>query len=144
LRIGLPDLAPFSTRNWTKAEYDQETLAAYLASKAVIVSTYSSIFNVAPGLTDAQVIMLDDAHAAEYYVAKMWSVSISRSDHNALYHALARVLGSALPNYMPGILVNDSATPDQKQSTRYSGTAACSSPFLTSGEPPLQQHPIFR
>ena len=61
-----------------KADYDAETLAAYQASKAVIVSTYSSIFNVAPGLTDPQVIMLDDAHAAENYVAKMWSIPVSQ------------------------------------------------------------------
>jgi hypothetical protein len=35
----------------------------------VIVSTYSSVFTVSPALNDAQVIMLDDAHAAENYVA---------------------------------------------------------------------------
>jgi hypothetical protein len=99
-----------------KSEYDQETLAAYQASKAVIVSTYSSVFNIAPGLTDAQVIMLDDAHAAENYVAKMWSIPISRSDHSNLYQALLTVLAGTLPNYMPPILGNDDATPDQKQS----------------------------
>ena len=99
-----------------KADYDAETLAAYQASKAVIVSTYSSIFNVAPGLTDPQVIMLDDAHAAENYVAKMWSIPVSRSDHATLYHALLKVLGDALPNYMPPILSNEDASPDQKQS----------------------------
>jgi hypothetical protein len=41
-----------------KSDYDPDTLAAYLASKTLVVSTYSSVFNVAPGLTDAQVIML--------------------------------------------------------------------------------------
>jgi Rad3-related DNA helicase len=99
-----------------KSEYDPATLAAYQASKAVIVSTYSSVFNIAPGLTDAQVIMLDDAHAAENYVAKMWSIPISRSDHSNLYQALLTVLAGALPNYMPPILGNDDATPHQKQS----------------------------
>ncbi len=99
-----------------KAEYDPETLAAYQSSKAVIVSTYSSVFNISPGLTDAQVVMLDDAHAAENYVAKMWSIPVSRTDHAGLYRALLKVLATALPNYMPPVLENDAATPDQKQS----------------------------
>jgi hypothetical protein len=99
-----------------KSDYDQDVYASYLASKAVIVSTYSSIFNIAPGLTDAQVIMLDDAHAAENYVAKMWSVPVSRTDHAELYKRLVKVLAGALPNYMPGILESDTVTNDQKQS----------------------------
>jgi superfamily II DNA or RNA helicase len=77
-----------------KAEYDQDIYASYLASKTVIVSTYSSIFNIKPGLTDAQVIMLDDAHAAENYVAKMWSVPVSRTNHAELYKKLVKVLAS--------------------------------------------------
>jgi hypothetical protein len=100
----------------SKKDYDPDTLAAYQASKAVLVSTYSSVFNIAPGLTDAQVIMLDDAHAAENYVAKMWSIPVSRSDHAELYKALVTVFSGALPNYMPPILANENAAPDQKQS----------------------------
>ncbi len=98
-----------------KAEYDQDIYASYLASKTVIVSTYSSIFNIKPGLTDAQVIMLDDAHAAENYVAKMWSVPVSRTNHAELYKKLVKVLASALPNYMPEIFENEAATGEQKQ-----------------------------
>ncbi len=99
-----------------KSEYNPETLAAYQASKAIVVSTYSSVFNISPGLTDAQVVMLDDAHAAENYVAKMWSIPVSRAEHPGLYRALMQVLAAALPNYMPAILENDAATPDQRQS----------------------------
>lgn len=99
-----------------KSEYDPEILAGYQASKAVVVSTYSSVFNVAPGLTDAQVIILDDAHAAENYVAKMWSIPVSRAEHPDLYRALVEVVAAVLPNYMPPILGNDAATPYEKRS----------------------------
>ena len=46
---------------------------------AVAFVTYSAVFNARPHIT-AQTLVLDDAHAAEGYVAANWSISIRRGD----------------------------------------------------------------
>ena len=52
----------------------------YTNAQAIAVSVYSHVFNSNPALSDAQVLLLDDAHAAEGYVAGPWSLSIDRAD----------------------------------------------------------------
>ena len=46
---------------------------------AVAFVTYSAVFNAHPYIT-AQTLVLDDAHAAEGYVASNWTISIRRGD----------------------------------------------------------------
>lgn len=52
----------------------------YTNAQAIAVTTYWSIFNSNPPLSDAQVLILDDAHAAENAVVGPWSITIDRSD----------------------------------------------------------------
>ena len=52
----------------------------YTNAQAIAVTTYWSIFNSNPPLSDAQVLILDDAHAAEGAVAGPWSITIERDD----------------------------------------------------------------
>jgi hypothetical protein len=74
--------------------YDSQSKSAYKTAEKVAITTYSSLFNTNPFFDDAQVIIFDDAHAAEAYVANLWSVKIQRlrTDHAALYSALCGVL----------------------------------------------------
>src|SRR4051812_44878042 len=44
------------------------------------VSTYSALFNYRPRFTAPQALVLDDAHAAEGYVAGHWTVSVDRRE----------------------------------------------------------------
>lgn len=52
-----------------KRDYPPADRAAYRDAHAVAVAPYSALFNTAPFFNDAQVIVLDDAHASENYIA---------------------------------------------------------------------------
>jgi hypothetical protein len=54
--------------------YDPKKAADWQNNEAVAVTTYSSLFNTNPFFSDPSVIILDDAHSAENYVAKYWSL----------------------------------------------------------------------
>jgi hypothetical protein len=67
----------------------------YSSAGAIAVSVYSHVFNVNPALADAQTLLLDDAHAAETYVAGPWSLEITRDEASAYQDALS-ALSTAL------------------------------------------------
>lgn len=75
-----------------QAEYPQQDKSDYLNGEVVAVSTYSALFNTNPFLDNASVLILDDAHAAENYVADHWSLLIKRSDHKSVFDALTGFL----------------------------------------------------
>ena len=75
-------------RNWSQADRTR-----YASAQAVAVTTYAAIFNTNPALDDADVLILDDAHAAEGYVASLWSLEIHRDD--PAYHPVLDVLAPA-------------------------------------------------
>lgn len=52
--------------------------ARYTSASAVAVTVYSHVFNTNPAINDAQLLLLDDAHGAEGYVASPWSLVIDR------------------------------------------------------------------
>jgi replicative superfamily II helicase len=59
-----------------KAEYSPTIKAEYTNSETIAITTYSSLFNTNTFFNNADIIILDDAHAAENYIAKYWSISI--------------------------------------------------------------------
>ena len=54
-----------SHRDWPVADQAQ-----YEAAEAVAIVTYSTVFNSSPKLAAADLLVLDDAHAGEQYVAE--------------------------------------------------------------------------
>jgi hypothetical protein len=72
---GIPavDLTGSHTK-WNRAEE-----VSFRQGDAVACVTYSSVFNANPHI-NAQTLVLDDAHAAEGFVAANWSVRIGRAD----------------------------------------------------------------
>jgi replicative superfamily II helicase len=66
----------------SQSKYPISDYNEYLSGKAIAISTYSGLFNTNPKLNDSNVIILDDAHAGENYIASLWSVEINRFDHN--------------------------------------------------------------
>jgi hypothetical protein len=44
--------------------YQKADRSRYTSADAITISVYSHVFNVNPALDDAQVLLLDDAHAA--------------------------------------------------------------------------------
>lgn len=95
-------------------EYDSLSKAAYRDAEAIAVTNYSSLFNTAPFFQNPNFIILDDAHAAENYIAKYWSLEISRIDHEAIYKQLLEIFKQAMPAEQYLRMVTDSVTPDDR------------------------------
>jgi len=74
-----------------KSDYDANAKSEYVAAEAVAVTSYSSLFNTAPFFHDPDIIVLDDAHSGENYIPKLWSLRISRTDHQPVYEAALAV-----------------------------------------------------
>ncbi len=72
---------------------------AYRSGEAIAVSTYSSLFNMSPGIDDPQPVILDDAHSAETYISSMWSVDIDRLEHPVLYSKIVQLFEKDLPSH---------------------------------------------
>lgn len=63
-------------------DYTPEAKAAYTSGERIAVTTYNSLFNIRPFFRNPDVIIIDDAHAAENYISQLWSVHISRFDED--------------------------------------------------------------
>lgn len=74
------------------ANYHPEAKTEYRTAEKIAVTTYSSLFNTHPFFDDAQTIIIDDAHASENYVSKLWSVHVEKSINPATFQALTNVL----------------------------------------------------
>ena len=85
-----------SKRNYSPADRSDYTTRAKLA-----VTTYSSLFNTHPFFDDPETILLDDAHAAENYVAKMWSLEIPTGDER--YASLHTALSGVFKDHISGL-----------------------------------------
>ena len=74
--------------------YPPGSVSDYTTGAKIAVTTYSSLFNASPFFNDPDTILLDDAHAAENYVAKMWSLEIPSSEGplSSLHAAIASVV----------------------------------------------------
>ena len=68
--------------------------SAYKQADKIAITTYSGLFNSNPFFKDADIILLDDAHAAENYIASQWSVFIERYNdkHETCYNALCSLI----------------------------------------------------
>jgi replicative superfamily II helicase len=57
-------------------DYTPSAKTGYRSADHIAVTTYSSLFNTGPFFHDADVVICDDAHAAENYIAVLWSVLV--------------------------------------------------------------------
>lgn len=89
--------------------YRPDAKAAYLDGKRVAITTYSSLFNVNPFFESPDIIIVDDAHAAENYIASQWTVCIRKSgaEDAMLFNAVAGVLKAALTETSHGRLIGE-------------------------------------
>lgn len=81
-----------------KKDYEPAARANYKNGARMAVTTYSSLFNSSPFFEDADVIILDDVHAAENRISDLWSVRIERTkpEHKVLHAALCTPLKTLL------------------------------------------------
>ena len=67
-------------------------------AKSIAITTYSGIFNTNPRIEDPDSIICDDAHAADNYVASLWTLSIDIAEHNDLYRSLYTKIKDCVPD----------------------------------------------
>lgn len=93
-------------REWRSADKH-----AYESGAAVAITTYSTIFNSSPKLSQPKFLLFDDAHAGEQYVAKAWSVAISRSKHPDHFRRVGAALAPSLGQHRSQRLLSDGSDP---------------------------------
>lgn len=82
----------------SRASYLPNIKSEYTNSETIAISTYSSLFNTNSFFNDADIIIFDDAHSSENYIAKYWSLSIERHNpkHKAIYDNLVTVFDGVI------------------------------------------------
>ena len=73
-------------------DYDPTVKSQYQNADKIAVTTYSSLFNINPFFVAPEIIIVDDAHAAENYIASLWSLKIEKKNHPILHKAIANLL----------------------------------------------------
>ena len=78
-------------------DYAPNSKAMYQNASTIAVTTYSSLFNTNPFFKSPNLIILDDAHASENYVAAAWSLDVKRDKHSTVYFGILDLLASHIP-----------------------------------------------
>lgn len=76
--------------------YDPSAKAQFQSGEIIAVTSYGGLFNANTFFDEPNIILLDDAHAAENYLVGFWTLAVGREDHQALYTAMAGVLSRVL------------------------------------------------
>ena len=93
----------------SQALYDVNDFNAFEDSSAVAVTTYSAIFNTNPKINSANLLILDDAHASEDFIASLWNVDVNRDHERDLYFSLLDFFQNVIPGSQMWNLKDDSA-----------------------------------
>jgi replicative superfamily II helicase len=72
--------------------YSAESKSEYQMAEKIAVTSYSALFNSNPYFSDPDLIILDDAHASENYISKLWSLEIE-NDHSNNGPLFIRICG---------------------------------------------------
>ncbi|OJD94351.1 hypothetical protein A9485_05710 [Bacillus cereus] len=91
-------------------DYSQKSKAAYNRAEVIAVTNYSSLFIKEPFFSDADIIIFDDAHGAENYIASHWSLEIKREEHKELFETLVECIRSDLDYTQLSYLKNNEDT----------------------------------
>lgn len=68
----------------------------YLNNKSIAVTTYSHIFNMNPFFDDPDVLIFDDAHAAENSISELWTVKIKKYEQSEIYNTFYKIVRSSI------------------------------------------------
>ena len=90
-------------------QYAPSDKALYRTAGIVAITTYSSLFNANPFFFDAEIVLLDDAHASENYIASVWSLQVDRENKEqaGLHAALANLFKPLLDPVNYGRLLGE-------------------------------------
>ncbi|NJL55918.1 DEAD/DEAH box helicase [bacterium] len=88
-------------------DYNTVDKSEYETGEIIAVAPYGALFNTNPFFKNPQLIVLDDAHASENYIASKWSLNINRND-NRLYFELLQIFNLHDPDLSLDRFQNDS------------------------------------
>jgi Rad3-related DNA helicase len=95
-------------------EYDTKAKASYTRADSIAITNYSSLFNNSTFFNDADILIFDDAHSAEDYIASHWCLDISRFDNEILYKILVENLKDCIDSVQYNKMINDDPIDDEK------------------------------
>ncbi len=97
-------------------DYDPVAFARYQQAKAIAISTYSGVFNSNPAINDSQTIICDDAHAADGFVAAMWTLRVDRTEEKQqkVFERLYSALRVVVPAWLRRLIEVNSGNPADK------------------------------
>ena len=78
-------------------DYDQLEFNRYQRAKQIAITTYSGVFNSNPRICNPEIILCDDAHAADQYISSNWSMKIDSNNHTDLFLELKELLKDFIP-----------------------------------------------
>jgi len=81
-------------------EYSAQCKTAYRRAEAVAITNYSSFFCQPTFFNNAQIVVFDDVHAADNYIAKTWALEINKFEpnHKTIFDLLVGILRTNLPH----------------------------------------------
>ena len=95
----------------TKASRDVAEEGRFRTRAGIAVTTYSNLFNVNPVIQECDLLVFDDAHGGEHFVADMWTVNVRRSTERGLYDELLTSLRSGLSEGQMRAITDKSSFP---------------------------------
>lgn len=75
-----------------KDQYPEADKTAFNNCESIGVATYSALFNANPFFSDVHTLIFDDAHAAENYVSRFWSLEVRRYQDETTFDAIWQVI----------------------------------------------------
>lgn len=96
-----------------QAEYDPIKSSEYKRAECIAITTYSGLFNSNSFFKDVDIIIFDDAHSSEDYIASNWSVDINRYDSENLFKILVEYLKEIIGISNYNKMMDDELPPDQ-------------------------------
>jgi hypothetical protein len=88
-------------------DYSAEAKSSYNRAETIAITNYSSLFNNNSFFADADLLIFDDAHSSENYIASHWSMDISRIENRELYSSLVECLKDELDATHYNRMTND-------------------------------------
>ncbi|WP_137665520.1 DEAD/DEAH box helicase family protein [Enterococcus hulanensis] len=85
-----------TTFTGSKKEYNPQDKSEYLRSTSMAVTNYSSIFNANSYFQNADVLIFDDTHSADGYIANNWTLNINRYIDKDLFYQLLATMKSII------------------------------------------------
>lgn len=94
-QMGLPARAFVGS----KSAFPASDQAEWRGGESIAITTYSALFNVNPFFNRPNFIIVDDAHAADQYIADYWTVRVVKDDDKQaeIFEEIASILRAVLP-----------------------------------------------